>query len=1408
MGVSKRKSAARAFLFSEALLVAFFGVVYSIAAPVAMGQAVASGNVAGQILYPQNAAVVGAVITLTDKATGTSRTTESNETGRYQFTQVPPGDYDLIAVKEGFAQTKVANQKVSVGLDLTINVPLKLGATSQTVEVTSTPGAELQISNATMGTTMHFDQINALPNQGRDTSALATLQPGVTPTGQTGGLQSDQNTYQLDGGNISDDMAGTNATYTPSFTLNAPVSTGGSATGVVPTPVESIEEVKVNVSNQTADFNSSGGSQVQMVTKRGTNQYHGSLYEYYLDTKIGQANTWDNLRLGPGPCTAFGKNSAGNATCVSTPSAHRSRFGGSVGGTIGPKFLGGKTYFFANYEGFRYPLISNLEFSVPSPTLRAGLIGFKDPGGTSYFNLNPYPVTVNGVTYQPSGTGGAPGCGASGTGACDPRGIGINTQFVQKIWNTMMPLPNDPSFSTTDTINTQGYIAPVRLPSTSNFGVLRLDHDFGQKWHWMGSYRYYRLVYQGTQQVDIGGVLPGDTFGTGTSLIHRPVAPSFYVTGLTTNFSSSITNDLHYSFTRNFWLWDSALAPPQFAGLGAALEIGGETTPSPIGSALIPYNVNAQSVRERFWDGKDHQVRDDVSWLRGNHLIQFGGLFQHNENIHQRDDNGVQTFTSPVYISGGSQSASMLVPAAAQPPICPAGNASAVNCIPTSALATNTWRPLYEEVLGIITYPQVIYSRSGSNFTLNNPPNQPVTSEVSIPTYNLYVGDTWHLRPSLTVSYGLAYTIEMPPFDVTNTQTMLVNATGQPVTTDSFMNTRQAAALAGQNYLPTLGYELISNTGRKYAYDPYYKGISPHASAAWNPNFDSGILGHVFGHNSTVIRGGWSRIFGRLNGVDLVLVPLLGAGPLQVVTCPGAVNAAAVAGGATQCAGASNPTTAFRIGTDGNTAPLPAVTQTLAQPNLTGISPGSPITGDTSQLDPFFKPNRSDEFALTIQRQLPGKMLLEFGYVGRRLRNEYQAIQLSSVPYMMTLGGQQFVTAFDNLYFKMTGLTPNSSTVSGTPLTSAGITAACGTGALSCPIPTQPFFENSLVVPAGTPGSVNLNGLNVSSYCSGFVSCSAAVASKQFSNISTVTPYSLWANGGVPMTFGSASAIPTLYATNQLASVSMETSDGWGNYNAAIVSLVANNFHGMTLRSNFTWGRAMGTGDYTQSTSSTSVVDPFNLQRAYGPQSYDFRFLYNLSMLYQPPFYKGQHGVMGKLLGGWSFAPIFTANSGAPRAVGNVSSFSASTYGEVPSNLGAFDEAELVTHYTQGNSAHLGVTGSNGIGTNNPTGINIFSDPAAAFAMFTSAVPGVYNNIAGAGILRGLPTWNLDATVSKDVLFTERIGATFVFQFSNVLNHVQYGNPSLNLGVPTQFGRITSSTGLVRQLEMGIRVHF
>ena len=1362
-----------------------------------------TGSVTGIVADPQGASVAGADISLTDVATNSARSTTSNDSGRYHFASIPAGVYDIVVTKSGFKTAKFSQQKVSVGLVVTVNVTLEVGSLSETVVVTSAPmGTELQTANATVGTTISLKDLELLPNLGRDASTLMALQPAVTPAGQVAGAVGDQNSFTIDGGQNSDDMSGDQVGYTYNFTGTSGAQLNGMASGVVPTPIESIEEFRVNTFGQTADFNGSIGAQVQMVTKRGSDQWHGSGYGFYWTPNILGANAWKanhtpftkGTPSTPRACAPGTTLHKGDNNCIMpyTPIIpnQRKRFGFSLGGpATNLKVLGGKTYFFINYEGFRYGGVQTFERAYPTAAMRAGVVQVQNatttaitgtvkgvpvsyaPGAFVPYNLNPTPVTVTlgnpNSSLSPVRTVTLAPCLRTATLQCDPRGFGINS-LVQQIWNTI-PLPNDP-LSGGDQYNTQGFLSTIRLPLTSNVYVGRLDHDFNSRNHLFASFRAQHLVNTTNSQVDVGGLLPGTTRGQYSSTAPRTQTPELLVIGLTSTLTPTITNDLRLSYLWNWWGWTTPGLPPQVSGLGGAIEIADPTNSNAETSgtgALIPYNVNTQSTRQRIWDGQDKSIRDDVSWVKGNHLFQFGGLFQRNVDWFSRTDNGT-TISNQIVYQIASQSIGF------------------TGFFPTSLPNNTTMRTTYSNlasaVLGLVGFTQVLYTREGSDLSIQ-PLGKQSQVRSTIKTYNAYVSDTWRMSPTLTMSYGLGYSVETPPVEEKGRQVVLVYQDGTQVHMADFLAKRKAAALAGQAYAPILGFETARNLNLKYPYRPFHGGISPKLSAAWNPQFKSGFLRKIFGEGASVLRAGYGRQFGRLNGVNNILVPMSGPGLLQSVTC----NLASMSG-ACLSSGSVDVSNVFRIGRDGLVAPLPAPTQTLPQPFLPGVLQNgilNPVGGDSRAVDADYRPESTDNIDFTIQRSFGRKASIEVGYIGRRIRHEFQEIDLDAVPYMMTLGGQTFADAYGKLYVAICGFGP---TCANNAYTGAA----------------QPFFEAALAKAGGT-------------FCNGFANCTAAVASKELARFQATRVSDLWAD----LNAANSWVLGKTMLSDQATEIGLKGALGYGNYNAAFFTLRLRDWHGMTAISNLTWGKALGTGALTQRSSGGNWLDVFNPRGNYGAATFDYKFLYSLGVSYKPTFFKSQKGVLGHLLTGWSVSPFLSVQSGLPTRI-NYSGeggcgADCQAFGQTGnSSSGAvgFESAIATGPFTIRPTANRGVTGSNGIGTNNGEGINMFADPSAVFNMFRRCILGVDTSCGGTGNLRGLNRWNVDATLAKDIKVTERVGVQLTMQFTNVFNHFQPGDSrdgsanNLRLNQPTNFGKITTAVFDPRQVEWGLRIHF
>jgi len=395
---------------------------------------------------------------------------------------------------------------------------------------------------------------------------------------------------------------------------------------------------------------------------------------------------------------------------------------------------------------------------------------------------------------------------------------------------------------------------------------------------------------------------------------------------------------------------------------------------------------------------------------------------------------------------------------------------------------------------------------------------------------------------------------------------------------------------------------------------------------------------------------------------------------------------------------------------------------------------------------------------------------------------------------MTTLGRQAFLNAYAQVY-----------------------QAIFCNGVSAANVTAQPFFEAAM-------------GGAHSAFCQGYTSCTAAVAANYGSLIKETAVSDLWnkINASPSWTLGRTMfSQPVPGGTvGQATALGMITSLGSGNYNALFVSLRTNNWHGLTAISNFTWGRALGTGQQVQATSSATPLSPYDLGANYGPQGFDIKFIYNLSMYYAPPVFKGQHGVLGHALGGWTIAPLFTAQSGGLTSVtysaGNCTGCEA--FGEIGTpGTSAFsstsERAVGLLPYTGSGSAQYGVAGdngtnlvfgTNGVGTRTSTPyLQYFSDPGAIYSEFRPCVLGFDTSCGGVGNLRGLSTWNVDAAIVKDLgIYKERLGATMFFTFTNILNHFQPSGPSLSLTSPTSFGQITGQANTPRSVEFGLRIRF
>ena len=304
------------------------------------------GTVSGLVTDPSGAAIPNAKVTLIDQEKGFTFDGKSDGGGRYIFHAVPPGIYKVIAEAPGFSQQEKANIRVDVSTNPSANLRLKVGATTS-IEVTNND-QRLDVDDATGATVVNRNLINNLPIIDRDVMQLAYLAPGTTNTDDQCDITCTGTNFTSNGSrNATADVLMDGATVT-----NYEPNGGVTQVTYLPSP-EAVEEMRVEQSNFSAEYGFSGGSIVNMVTRSGTNQFHGEVYDFARNT-VTDANNWFN-----------------DAAGIPLPPVHRQEFGGTLGGPLWRN----KIYFFVDYDGLRQSNASTYEAGVPSAAERGGDFG-------------------------------------------------------------------------------------------------------------------------------------------------------------------------------------------------------------------------------------------------------------------------------------------------------------------------------------------------------------------------------------------------------------------------------------------------------------------------------------------------------------------------------------------------------------------------------------------------------------------------------------------------------------------------------------------------------------------------------------------------------------------------------------------------------------------------------------------------------------------------------------------------------------------------------------------------------------------------------------------------------------------------------------------------------------------------
>ncbi len=346
-------------------------------------------SVAGTVLDPQGQAVAGATVTLTNVETNISRTQVTNERGSVTFDLITPGLYRLEVEASGFKKALVNDVRALVDKPTSVEIALEIGNISESVTVSAgSTEVLLNKQDATIGNNFVAQQITQLPLESRNIVQLLSLQPGVGPDGSVTGSRADQGNVTLDGVDVNEQQGAA------AFESVLRVST------------DSVEEFRVTTTNPNATQGRSSGAQIALVTKSGTNEFHGSLYEFHRNTATS-ANDFFNNRKG-----------------VPTPKLLRNVFGGTLGGPLKKE----KAFFFYSFEGRRDSSEQTVSRVVPLASLGRGEVRFpNENGGITTLRVNDINTLFPDVGVNPLATAFLAEAAARYPANDDTAGDGFNT---------------------------------------------------------------------------------------------------------------------------------------------------------------------------------------------------------------------------------------------------------------------------------------------------------------------------------------------------------------------------------------------------------------------------------------------------------------------------------------------------------------------------------------------------------------------------------------------------------------------------------------------------------------------------------------------------------------------------------------------------------------------------------------------------------------------------------------------------------------------------------------------------------------------------------------------------------------------------------------------------------------------
>jgi hypothetical protein len=991
----------------------------------------ATTSLHGTISDAKGAVVSGATVTLNNKDTGFTRTVATDGQGSYQFLEVPPATYVVTVTSTGFATTKRENVVLQVSNPATINLQLQVQASSVIIDVTG-EAPMVNTTDATLGNNFSARQLTDLPSEGRDPVAILSLQPGVvylgtqvdqnddSRGGSVNGARSDQTNVTLDGLDDNDQL------------------NGYAFQGAMRATLDSLQEFRVTTSNYDASAGRSSGAQVNLVTKSGTNNFHGSVYEYHRPT-IGVANDW------------FNKQAELKSGLPNVPQhILRNTFGGTIGGPIKKDRL----FFFAAYEGQRTADQIQVGRVVPSASMRAGelkyLCNTSDPNcfdgnNTANFSVasSPtYPSPFLVATLTPAGvTNLDQGC--SGAGTC-PAGVGPGPNpNILSMWSApTLPMPNGTNCGG-DGLNSGCFTFAGNDPVKHDTYIAKLDYKITANGN-------HALFLRGNLQNDHEATppqypgLPSNLFNTNNS---KGIAA-----GYTALLRPNLINNFRYAFIRQ-GVGSSGLNDQPFNRLRGLSDTVGLTP-------TILTNVPVQNFI------------DDVSWTKGRHTFQFGTNWRLIHNNRQSNAQNLSEGYSNLYWMNPSF-------------IAGEGTSLDPSIDPTYPLVDGSFGTSYSfaamQQMGIMSQ---IYTTVNQDKDANViPSGDLVHRHFRNFEGEMYVQDKWNVTPNLTVTAGLRYSLLQPPYESTG------NEVSPTINMHQWFTNRWKDMLTGTVDQPNLTFDLSGQANGKKPYWAWdYHNLAPRFAIAYSPHASSGFLHTLFGDaGKSSIRAGYGLYFDHFGEGVVNTFDRQGSwGLTTTISNPAGVNTV--------------DTSPRFLGLN-SLPPSPGAPLPHGFPYTPSIDPNTYGLAIAWGIDDNLKTPYSHVVDFSITRDLGHNFVAEATYTGRFARHLLQEIDLSQPLDLVDPGSKTdyfgAVQTFDKAIYAGVGEDDPSINL---PYFNNLFPAAGGPGGISGCAPNTPAnptaAQNMYDLYYCFPGNETLSLEIADAFC--FPACAGATGSNTF----------------------------------------------------------------------------------------------------------------------------------------------------------------------------------------------------------------------------------------------------------------------------------------------------------------------